>query len=509
MIFFDIGEIAGCCANLKTALRPILGSYGSAGTIDIDELVNAKRLHLAAVRRGETPTACVDCPSWQLHDGPDDNQYIFNDINIGHHTACNTDCYYCRTNSNSYPNPVPARKAPPLFPILKEMVERGYIDPDAIIRFGGGEPTILPEFEKLVDYFIEVGRRFFINSSGVRYSFGIDRMLRSGRPGSRLVISIDSASRETYEIIKGLDLSKRVWDNIARYAQVGPDMLEVKYIVLPENAHETGDFVKKCHEIGVKRVSIDLDSRPIIFGINKSLTDEIIEGTAILIYEAKRKGMSVYHSGSGYALWQAEHGERRVKAAVARISAGRFTVSQSADGFLDLAKIPQEVDEGRIVDWGYCDNVTVTPLNSEPQAIYLQEDASLSMHRIEQIGIPVVANQSYTVDVVARARGRNRLMIEFRDGASTAYTRATYDLERAQVAACLAEDAVAIGSVDEDWVRCQLTLTPASDIAVFNVTLVDQEGATVYQGKDQAGIDIRSPVIGRTAWTKQNSVGAR
>jgi hypothetical protein len=158
---------------------------------------------------------------------------------------------------------------------------------------------------------------------------------------------------------------------------------------------------------------------------------------------------------------------------------------------------------------GYCDNVTATPLNSEPQAIYLQEDASLSMHRIEQIGIPVVANQSYTVDVVARARGRNRLMIEFRDGASTAYTRATYDLEQARVAACLAEDAVAIGAVDEDWVRCQLTLTPASDVAVFNVTLVDQEGATVYQGKDQAGIDIRPPVIGRTARTNQNSVGAR
>ncbi len=109
MIFFDIGEIAGCCANLKTALRPILGSYGSAGAIDIDELVNAKRSHLTAVRRGEIPTACVDCPSWQLHDGPDDNQYVFSDINIGHHTVCNTDCYYCRTNSNSYPNPVPAQ----------------------------------------------------------------------------------------------------------------------------------------------------------------------------------------------------------------------------------------------------------------------------------------------------------------------------------------------------------------------------------------------------------------
>ena len=60
------------------------------------------------------------------------------------------------------------------------MVARGYIDPDAIIRFGAGEPTILPEFEKIVDHFIEVGRRFFINTSGVRYSPAIERMLRRG-----------------------------------------------------------------------------------------------------------------------------------------------------------------------------------------------------------------------------------------------------------------------------------------------------------------------------------------
>ena len=186
MIFFRAMEIAGCCANLKTGRMPLVGSYGPGGVIDIDELANSKRADLAAVRQGETPKACVDCPSWTLMDVADDDPYLFNDVNIGHHTACNTDCYYCNTNSNSAPVPIAARKAPPLFSLLKEMVERGYIDPDAIIRFGGGEPTILPEFEKLVDYFIDVGRRFFIASSGVRYSPAIERMLRVAVPAARL-----------------------------------------------------------------------------------------------------------------------------------------------------------------------------------------------------------------------------------------------------------------------------------------------------------------------------------
>ena len=234
MVFFTADNVLGCCTNMKTGASPHLGDYGPGGTIDIDELANAKRLHLASVRRGEMPEACRDCPSWELQDPDCETPYLFDDVNIGHHTACNTDCYYCGSNSNVVTRPVAAREAAPLLPVLKEMVERGYIDPDAIIRFGGGEPTVLPEFEKLVDYFIQTGRRFFINSSGVRYSPAIERMLRRGRAEDRLVISIDSASREMYERIKGYDLADRVWDNIARYAKIGPDILELKYIVLPD-----------------------------------------------------------------------------------------------------------------------------------------------------------------------------------------------------------------------------------------------------------------------------------
>jgi MoaA/NifB/PqqE/SkfB family radical SAM enzyme len=501
MIFFTATKVVGCCANLKTAAQPLLGNYGPQGALDIEELVSAKRTHLAMVRRGETPPECRDCPSWQLHQGPDDNPYLFNEVNIGHHTACNTDCYYCRTNSNSAPHPVPARLAPRLLPVLTEMVERGYIDPNAVVRFGGGEPTILPEFEKLVDYFLGVGRRFFIASSGVRYSPAIERMLRNGRVDSSVVISIDSASRETYEIIKGLDLADRVWDNIARYAAIGPDVVEVKYIVLPENAHETAAFVQKCYDIGVKRVSVDLDVRPTIFGFNNSLTDEIVDGIAVLIYEAKRKGMSVYHSGGGDAVWQDEDGERRVNAALIQISGGRYSLTRAPDGFFGLAQLPQKLDNRSIVKFGQCENATAKRLIFEPKAVYLEEDASFSLHRIEQVGVPVVPKRSYTIEVVARPRGRKRLMIEFRDNQHIAYTRATFDLEQTRVMASMNEDAVAIGRADSNWVRCQLSLTPTSDVAIFNVTLIDHNGSAVYQGRGQGGIDIRPPIIGQAGRT--------
>lgn len=162
-------------------------------------------------------------------------------------------------------------------------------------------------------------------------------------------------------------------------------------------------------------------------------------------------------------------------------------------------QVPQELNESSIVEFGRCENVTAKPLRLEPKAVYLEEDASFSRHRIEQVGIRVIPKQSYTVDIVARPRGRNHLMIEFRDSEHVAYARATFDLEQARVVARVNGDSVAIGPAGKEWVRCQLSITPTSDVAIFNMTLVDHDGAAIYQGRGQGGIDIRPPIVGRAA----------
>jgi hypothetical protein len=490
MIFFSYDTVRGCCFNPKTGDSPHLGNYGPSGIVDIDEIVNAKRGHLAAVRRGEMPDACTGCPLWQPNQWPE-SPYIFNDVNIGHFTACNTDCYYCRTNSNSAPKPISARGAPRLLSVLKQMVERGYIDPDAVIRFGGGEPTIHPEFEATVDYFLEKGRRFFLNTSGVKYSPAIERMLRFGRPENRLVISIDCASNETYKIIKRIDVGQRVWDNTERYAKIGPDVLELKYILLPENAHETGDFVRKAHALGVRRVGIDLDSNPVLAGISGSLTDEIVEGIAVLIHEAKKRAMLVRHSGSGAAAWLEENGHARVQEALNRILPEPAIFDISTSELMMLIKPPKKLHEGVTVNWGRRDDVVVMPLNSEPEAIYLQEGTKDRFHRIEPKLIDVDKGETCAVEVVARAAGRSHLMIELRDAQQPgAYTRAKYDLKQAKVIDCMHDNA-AVAHTDSGWTSCQLTLSPTSNLVGLTVTLVDDMGNHIYQGTGEAGIHLR------------------
>jgi MoaA/NifB/PqqE/SkfB family radical SAM enzyme len=493
MVFFNYDHIKGCCANLKTGDAPHLGDYGPGGSVDIDQIVNAKRAHLAAVRRGEQPKACEGCTEWVQNEWPD-SPYLFNDVNIGHFTACNTDCYYCRSNSNSAPKPVSARASPRLLAVLKQMVERGHVDPEATIRFGGGEPTLHPEFEDTVDYFISTGHRFFLNSSGVKYSAAIERMLRNTRSDSRLVISIDSASNETYKVIKRFDVGGRVWDNIARYAQAGPDILEVKYIVLPENSHETGDFVRRCHALGVGRVSFDLDAGPVMGGVTGSVTDEIVDGIAVMIHEAKQRRMSVFHSGSGGAAWQFENGHARVERALCRIAGRRVVLNIGSSGFVSLTKPHQKLRGGIELGWGRHDDVNMIPLNSEPGAVYLQEGTGNSRHGIEQGGIEVTAQQPYTLEVIARPAGRSRLMVELRDAHAGGYTRAKYDLAAIRITEFLHDNA-AIGALDEEWVSCQLTFTPQSPTAIVNLTLIDEVGVHSYQGAGTSGVYLRPLLI--------------
>jgi hypothetical protein len=349
MIFFADSHIKGCCANLKTGASPHMANYRPDGFIDIDQLVEAKRSHLAAVRGGELPEVCRDCPALELHVRAEDTPYLFNDLNIGHHTACNTDCYYCMTNSNSAPNPVAARRQRRCCPFSKDG-HRGYVDPKASFASAAVSRRSCRSSKSWLTTSSRSTGDFFI-SNGVsihRHRTHASSWRRRGPAGHQHRLG----HAETYEIIKGFDLSKRVWDNIARYAKIGPDILEVKYIVLPENAHETAEFVRKCHAIGVTRVSVDLDSRPVMFNFDNSLTDEMVEGIAVLIYEAKQRGMSVYQSGSGYALWHKESGTRRIKSALMRISDGRYTMTFLEGGFLGSARPgprngkPRRVGEG-------------------------------------------------------------------------------------------------------------------------------------------------------------------
>ena len=167
-------------------------------------------------RTPEYLEACKDCIYLQEKEWDEDN-YI-NHFTLNHWTKCNCNCIYCYTKDNK--KAFNSYKEYPLYPIIKDMFKKEIIKKtdESCIIFGGGEPTILKDFDKLIDLFLEKGcKNIRINSSGIKFSKSIAKGLKLG--AISLVISTDAGCKETYEKIKEVKTYNKVWENIRKYAK--------------------------------------------------------------------------------------------------------------------------------------------------------------------------------------------------------------------------------------------------------------------------------------------------
>ena len=93
------------------------------------------------------------------------------------------------------------------------MIEKNILRPGGEVAFGGGEPTIAPEFEDLIKLLTENGfTNMRIHSSGIKYSPAIAEAIKNGV--LNIVISIDSGCEKTYKKIKNVNCYKKVIENM-------------------------------------------------------------------------------------------------------------------------------------------------------------------------------------------------------------------------------------------------------------------------------------------------------
>ena len=93
-------------------------------------------------------------------------------------------------------------------------------------------------------------------------------------------ISVDSGSAELFRWIKGKDLYYEVWDNIEKYvkAQYSPELVRVKYIIIPEINDDKEEIIKFLDEAvfrKVKNVAFDIEMN--WFDENKDCIPESIK----------------------------------------------------------------------------------------------------------------------------------------------------------------------------------------------------------------------------------------
>lgn len=262
-ITFSKDAVKVCCVSLPRRMGnpDILTDY-KGELIDWERFFTLKNRIKELHKQGGTFYKCEGCVFLQEKEWPEFGDHI-DTINIDHWSKCNSRCIYCYTmEDKEFYN---GEKIYDIFPVIKDMLDKRIFTRLDHVNFGGGEVTLLKEFDELLNLFLpycDNSAPILIHSSGVQYSKSIEKGLNAG--SLKIIISPDCATEKTHKRIKQVETYNHVWKNLEKYAsaQVRNDLVKAKYIILPginDNKKEIEKFINKNKQIGVKTVIIEIE----------------------------------------------------------------------------------------------------------------------------------------------------------------------------------------------------------------------------------------------------------
>lgn len=260
---FETGHVEMCCLRCHVGGGMIhLKDCYTGQMLDWEEIFKLKEPFIKENKEGKINSKCEGCFNLYEKEWNEEKHY-FNYLHFNHWTHCNCKCIYCFTdlnkefyNSQRYYN---------VLPVVKDMFEKGLFYSGGEITFAGGEPTILDEFEDLIDLFIEYKvPKVAIHTSGIQYSPAIARGIAAGIV--EVVISLDSGCTDTYKKIKNVNAYEKVIENTKKYALAqnrhNPPLVATKYIMIPninDTQEEAEKWITVSYESGVRIIVIDIE----------------------------------------------------------------------------------------------------------------------------------------------------------------------------------------------------------------------------------------------------------
>lgn len=290
------------CCLMRTANNdgnPFIMNLDENNLVDWDKFFELKKT-LKAPKIADTH-ACNGCRNLTENcDYTKDQDYVAL-INFNHWNKCNSRCIYCNEGAvcgSSYFNVMPLMRS------LSEYKDGSYLRNYSEVTFQGGEATVLPEFEELLDFFADIEMKVRIHSNGIIFSNAIARSLSKNIVS--IVISPDSAVRETYEKIKRVPCFDKTWTTIEKYAkaQAASDLVKAKFIIIAgvnDTIEEIDKFIEKCCEIGVHNVIWEIEDRYL------STYNQDVPHICMLIdyamYKAEKAGLKdEFYDGAMYGM---------------------------------------------------------------------------------------------------------------------------------------------------------------------------------------------------------------
>ncbi len=251
-INFDLNTVNDCCImhNDGRGLPVLINNYNGE-LIDWDKLFDVKAERIA-FQKEKTIYDCEGC--YHLGEFKFSGERKISEFHFSHCRLCNAKCIYCSDEySGGYLNY-------DTYPVIKDLIEKGYYKPGGEATFQGGEPACMQHFDELIHLFTSNGTKVRVHTSGIKYSKTVEEALRQNK-GS-VVISLDSGCSKTYMKIKQVNCFKNVINNIKNYIAANQDAVIIKYIIVPgvnDNLKEIDLFFKLMKKLNVKNIALDIE----------------------------------------------------------------------------------------------------------------------------------------------------------------------------------------------------------------------------------------------------------
>ena len=257
-INFFYNEIRVCCKSAHGYEgMPILTSYED---FSIENIISAKKELKKRFEQGDIPNECKGCIFINKTEKPSD-ELFFGYIDINTFIKCNSRCIYCNCKN------IENFKEKSIYNILNELCNNNMIKnlSEGYMQFAGGEPTLMKDFEKIINLFVKNNiENYIIHSSGIKYSKAIEKILKE--KSTKLVISIDSGDKKTYEKIKNVPCFNKVISNIKKYVKAASkndkSSVSSKFIIIP-NYNNTIEEILKWYNLslslGIKSLILDVE----------------------------------------------------------------------------------------------------------------------------------------------------------------------------------------------------------------------------------------------------------
>jgi len=259
-IYFSPNELRHCCkrfyvkGKIKGDVKII--PVNKTSDISVESIRKAKQKLHNQINNG-IENECSGCPYLVKDNWPSLDNLSVKHISFESHSVCNMKCSYC---SETYYGGLKPNYD--LEKILKIFKKSNVINKEISIVWGGGEPTLLNNFEKILTQYTNSlkPRTNHIFTNAVKYSNTIADFLKNNM--AKITTSIDAGSIETFKKVRGVKTLNKVLYNLKKYYKHAGRGIIVKYILTDENysMKELNLFLNKIKEYNLISCDFQISS---------------------------------------------------------------------------------------------------------------------------------------------------------------------------------------------------------------------------------------------------------